>query len=59
MLTGIRLAGEPLGLVFAFANAVLFAVYIVIRQGGGNCGKLSPVNPSDQVRRPRTGSLAS
>lgn len=30
VLTGIRLAGEPLGLVFAFANAVLFAGYIVL-----------------------------
>lgn len=30
MLTGIRLAGEPLGLLFAFANAVLFAAYIVL-----------------------------
>ncbi|MEV5571786.1 EamA family transporter [Spirillospora sp. NPDC052269] len=30
VLTGIRLAGEPLGLLFAFANAVLFAAYIVL-----------------------------
>ncbi|MDP4512043.1 EamA family transporter [Nonomuraea turcica] len=30
VLTGIRLAGEPLGLVFAFANAVLFAAYIML-----------------------------
>lgn len=30
MLTGIRLVGEPLGLAFAFANAVLFAAYIVL-----------------------------
>lgn len=30
VLTDIRLAGEPLGLVFAFANAVLFAAYIVL-----------------------------
>ncbi|MGW0806351.1 EamA family transporter [Nonomuraea sp. NPDC002799] len=30
VLTGIRLTGEPLGLVFAFANAVLFAAYIVL-----------------------------
>ncbi|MGI5285231.1 EamA family transporter [Nonomuraea polychroma] len=29
-LTGIRPAGEPLGLVFAFANAALFAAYIVL-----------------------------
>ncbi|MFC4531795.1 EamA family transporter [Sphaerisporangium dianthi] len=30
VLTGVRLAGEPVGLMFAFANAVLFAAYIVL-----------------------------
>jgi inner membrane transporter RhtA len=30
LLTDVRLAGEPLGVVFAFANAVLFALYIVL-----------------------------
>lgn len=30
MLTDVRLAGEPLGFVFAFANAALFALYIVL-----------------------------
>ncbi|WP_327092338.1 EamA family transporter [Nonomuraea sp. NBC_01738] len=30
VLTGVRPAGDPLGLVFAFANAVLFAAYIVL-----------------------------
>ena len=30
LLTDVRLAGEPLGIVFAFANAVLFALYIVL-----------------------------
>jgi inner membrane transporter RhtA len=39
LLTGIRFEGEPLGVAFAFANAVLFAVYIVLahrvsRHGG-------------------------
>ncbi|MQY04549.1 EamA family transporter [Actinomadura macrotermitis] len=29
-LTGVRPAGDPPGLVFAFANAVLFAAYIVL-----------------------------
>jgi inner membrane transporter RhtA len=29
-LTGIRLEGEPLGLALAFANAALFALYIVL-----------------------------
>jgi inner membrane transporter RhtA len=39
LLTGVRLAGEPLGFVFAFANAGLFALYIVlshrVAQGSG------------------------
>src|SRR3954463_5265861 len=30
LLTDVRLAGEPLGVAFAFANAVLFAAYIVL-----------------------------
>lgn len=30
LLTDVRLEGEPLGLVLAFANAVLFALYIVL-----------------------------
>jgi inner membrane transporter RhtA len=30
LLTDVRLAGEPLGLALAFANAVLFALYIVL-----------------------------
>ena len=39
MLIGIELAGDPLGLTFAFVNAILFALYVVVghaiaRQGG-------------------------
>jgi inner membrane transporter RhtA len=30
LLTDVRLEGEPLGVAFAFANAVLFAAYIVL-----------------------------
>ncbi|HEX2127464.1 MAG TPA: hypothetical protein VHF45_13005, partial [Thermoleophilaceae bacterium] len=30
LLTGVRLEGEPLGVTFAFANALLFALYIVL-----------------------------
>jgi inner membrane transporter RhtA len=30
LLTDVQLAGEPLGVVFAFANAILFALYIVL-----------------------------
>ena len=30
LLTDVRLGGEPLGFVFAFANALLFSLYIVL-----------------------------
>jgi inner membrane transporter RhtA len=30
LLTDVQLAGEPLGVAFAFANAILFALYIVL-----------------------------
>jgi inner membrane transporter RhtA len=30
VITGVHLAGEPLGIALAFANAVLFAAYIVL-----------------------------
>lgn len=30
LLTDVQLAGEPVGIAFAFANAILFALYIVL-----------------------------
>src|SRR3954469_6655347 len=30
LLTDVRMAGEPLGVAFAFASAILFAIYIVL-----------------------------
>ncbi|MGH9881295.1 MAG: EamA family transporter [Pyrinomonadaceae bacterium] len=42
ILTGVRLGGEPLGYVFAFANCALFMLYVVlghrIAQDGGAAG---------------------
>jgi inner membrane transporter RhtA len=42
LLTDVQLAAEPVGLVFAFANAALFALYIVlahrVAQHGGMSG---------------------
>jgi inner membrane transporter RhtA len=42
VLTDVRLAGQPLGYVFAFANCALFAGYVVlghrIAAGGGSGG---------------------
>jgi inner membrane transporter RhtA len=42
LLTDVRIEGEPLGVAFAFANAALFALYIVlahrVAQSGGTSG---------------------
>jgi inner membrane transporter RhtA len=42
ILTGVRLSGEPLGYLFAFANCALFMLYVVlghrIAQDGGAAG---------------------
>src|SRR5215210_4838027 len=42
LLTDVQLTGEPLGFALAFANAALFALYIVlghrVAQGGGTSG---------------------
>ncbi len=42
LLTDVRIAGEPLGFVFAFANCVLFVLYVVLghrmAQDGGAAG---------------------
>ena len=46
LLTDIRIAGEPLGFLFAFANAALFVAYVVLghriseREGGGAIDRL-------------------
>jgi inner membrane transporter RhtA len=44
LLTDVRLAGEPLGVVFAFANAVLFALYIVLAHRVARHGALGGVD---------------
>src|SRR3954469_20566783 len=38
LLTGIRLEGEPLGVALAFANAGLFALYIVLAHRAAQAG---------------------
>jgi inner membrane transporter RhtA len=42
LLTNVQLGGEPLGLLFAFANGILFVLYVVlghrIAQNGGSAG---------------------
>jgi inner membrane transporter RhtA len=48
-LTGLRAAGEPLGLAFAFANAALFAAYIVLAHRAAD----RPHGPDGTARRPR------
>ncbi len=44
LLTEVRLEGQPLGFVFAFANAVLFAVYIVLAHRVARLARLRPID---------------
>lgn len=44
LLTEVRLEGQPLGFLFAFANAVLFAVYIVLAHRVARLAQLRPID---------------
>jgi inner membrane transporter RhtA len=44
LLTDVRLEGEPLGVAFAFANAVLFALYIVLGHRVAQRGQASGID---------------
>jgi inner membrane transporter RhtA len=44
LLTGVQLAGEPLGVALAFANAVLFAAYIVLAHRVARHGALRGID---------------
>jgi inner membrane transporter RhtA len=44
LLTGVRIEGEALGIAFAFANAALFALYIVLAHRVSRLGKLESVD---------------
>lgn len=44
LLTDVRLAGEPLGIAFAFANALLFALYIVLAHRVSRHGALGGID---------------
>src|SRR3954469_6050499 len=44
LLTDVRLAGAPLGVAFAFANAVLFAAYIVLAHRGARHGTIGGID---------------
>jgi inner membrane transporter RhtA len=44
LLTDVRIAAEPLGLVFAFANAALFALYIVVAHRVAGRGALGGID---------------
>ena len=43
-LIGIRIGGEPLGVAFAFANALLFACYIVLAHRVARSRSLPPID---------------
>jgi inner membrane transporter RhtA len=44
LLTDVQLEGEPLGVAFAFANAVLFALYIVLAHRVSRLEQLSGID---------------
>jgi inner membrane transporter RhtA len=44
LLTDVRLQAEPLGVAFAFANAILFALYIVLAHRVARYGALSGID---------------
>jgi inner membrane transporter RhtA len=44
LLTGVRIEGEALGIAFAFANAALFALYIVLAHRVSRLGQLRGVD---------------
>jgi inner membrane transporter RhtA len=44
LLTGVQFAGEPLGVALAFANALLFAAYIVLAHKVARHGGLSGID---------------
>ncbi len=43
-LVDVRIAGQPLGIAFAFANAVLFAGYIVLAHRVARCRELTRID---------------
>ena len=44
LLTGVQLEGDPLGVAFAFANALLFALYIVLAHRASRLATLPPID---------------
>jgi inner membrane transporter RhtA len=44
VLTGVHLAGEPAGIALAFANAVLFALYIVLAHRVSRYGAIAGID---------------
>jgi inner membrane transporter RhtA len=44
LLTDVRIEGEPLGVAFAFANAALFALYIILAHRVAQSGQVSGID---------------
>ena len=44
LLTDVQIAAEPVGLAFAFANAALFALYIVLAHRVAQDGRMSGID---------------
>ncbi len=51
ILTSVRLSGQPLGFVFAFANCVGFMLYVILGHRIAN----TPADGADQVGSPMSG----
>ena len=48
-ITSIRIAGQPLGFAFAFANCALFMLYIVLGHRMANAGSRNAAPPIDRL----------
>jgi len=60
LLTGVRFGGEPLGVALAFANAVLFALYIVLAHRVSRLAQVSGIDASPcPCSSPRSSSRPS
>jgi inner membrane transporter RhtA len=44
LLTDVRIEGEPVGVAFAFANAALFALYIILAHRVAQSGQISGID---------------
>ena len=56
-ITSVRIAGQPLGFVFAFANCVLFMLYIVLGHRMANAGGRGAANAGGAAQAGRLANI--